>query len=109
MVNCKGLATWTGKMRNQGVHRSRDPVLENGRRHRRGPVTPVVRLPPGLLKISVGQVLEFPRSSARVASVRYRILRVLLNRRQQRQQRNAFGSVPSVSSCSRLTCSWTRC
>jgi hypothetical protein len=29
--------------RNQGVHRSRDPVSQNGWRHRRGPVTPVVR------------------------------------------------------------------
>jgi hypothetical protein len=33
----------TSALHNQGVHRSRDPVLENGRRHRRGPVTPDVR------------------------------------------------------------------
>jgi hypothetical protein len=34
----QGAAKWP----NQSVHRSRDPVLGNGRRHRRGPVTLVV-------------------------------------------------------------------
>jgi hypothetical protein len=29
---------------NQGVHWSRDPVSQNGKRHRRGPVTPVVTI-----------------------------------------------------------------
>jgi len=48
-------------------------------------------------------------ASRALASVRYRILRVLLNRRPQRQRRNAVGSVPSVFFCSKLACGGTRC